>query len=285
MDGVTGTNLSGKKSWFFLGDKIVAMGSGISGTSDSGIETIVDNRKIDDKGDNTLVVNGAMQSVEAGWHATLANVSWAHVQGNRSGSEIGYVFPQRTVLYALREHRSGNWKTNDQGHSDDFAGNNFLSLAIEHGQHANNREYAYVLLPGRSAASTRAFAAQPTVEILENSAEASAVADRSLDVVGANIWKDGGKTIQKDGLPYLNCDSEAAVVVEERDGRLAVAVADPTQHHHGDITIELYRKAHAPLQVPTGVTILQLNPSIRFKVKIDGLEGATLTTAFATISN
>lgn len=81
MDKVTGSTLQGKKSWFMFDDEIVALGAGISKSSASNapVETIIDNRKLSDAGDNVLTINGAAQSNQLGWSGTLNHVNWAHL--------------------------------------------------------------------------------------------------------------------------------------------------------------------------------------------------------------
>lgn len=70
MQGVGTTKRDGahaKKSWFMFDDEVVALGSDIRSTLDnSGVETIVENRKVAMDKSNTLTVNGVVQNFTGG---------------------------------------------------------------------------------------------------------------------------------------------------------------------------------------------------------------------------
>ncbi|QNM98787.1 polysaccharide lyase family 8 super-sandwich domain-containing protein [Chitinimonas koreensis] len=282
---VTGSTLAGKKSWFFFGDKMVALGSGIASSSAGAVETVVDNRKLLAAGNNVLTVNGASQPATLGWSATLPGVSWAHLDGNVAGAGIGYYFPGTASLYALRESRSGKWSDiNTNSGPTTTYGNNFLSLAVPHGNAPSNGSYAYVVLPNRTAATTAAFAAAPTIQVLENSQEAHAARDIALNVTGVNFWNDAGKTVMDGALPYLASNRKASVTLRESGGQLSIGVSDPTQANTGSITLEIGRRAASLISADAGVTVNQLSPTLRLTVNVNGSAGKTFNVKFGGVS-
>jgi hyaluronate lyase len=97
---VTGSDLQGKKSWFMFDDEIVALGAGISSNSagPQPVETIIDNRKLSDAGDNVLTVNGAAKTSQLGWSENMENVKWAHLAGNMPGTDMGIISQRRQVF-------------------------------------------------------------------------------------------------------------------------------------------------------------------------------------------
>ena len=94
---------------------MVALGAGITNTNNANVETIVENRKLGSNGDNTLTVNGVAESSAIGWSESMANVQWAHLAGNATGSDIGYYFPGGASLNGLRETRTGAWSDINEG--------------------------------------------------------------------------------------------------------------------------------------------------------------------------
>ncbi|WP_082595680.1 polysaccharide lyase family 8 super-sandwich domain-containing protein [Paenibacillus sp. Soil750] len=98
-------DVSAKKSWFMFDDEIVALGAGITSSSDRPIETIVDNRPLNASGDNALTVNGTVNPTPMGQQANLDDTQWIHLEGTG-----GYVFPGGTDVQMLREEREGKSK-------------------------------------------------------------------------------------------------------------------------------------------------------------------------------
>jgi hyaluronate lyase len=278
--GVTGTTLSGRKAWFLFGDRIVAVGSGIASRDGVPVETIVENRKLDANGGNTLTVDGVAQPAAPGTTATLRGVHWAHLAGNVPGSDVAWYFPDAPALDSLREIRSATWRAMSASGTAGVVTNHFQSLALPHGSSPANAGYAYVILPGRSAAQAAAFAAAPTIAVLERSAAVTAVRDTALGLVGATFWADGGGAVRVDGVPYVASDRKAAVIVQEADGLLSVAVADPTQAGMAPVTIDIGRAAGSLVSSSPGIAIVRLQPTVRLTVDVKGAAGRSFNAGF-----
>lgn len=273
---VTGSSLKGKKAWFLFGDKIIALGAAISSGNSLAVETMVENRKLNAAGSNTLTVGGQLQPSMPGWSASLSNTAWAHLAGSQAGADIGYVFPDRPTVQALRETRSGNWKAIKSQEAADTVSAHYLSLAVPHGLKPTAASYSYVMLPGRSAAQTAAYAAQPTLKILARSTDLLAVQDSSLGLVGANFLTNGSKTLNLDGKAFLTSSAKASVLLRESADELALSVADPTQVNSGSITVEIQRAASAVLASSPGITVLRLAPTVQLQVNVAQAAGRSL---------
>lgn len=285
--GITTGNVSGKKAWFLFGDRIVAVGSGIVGINGASVETIADNRKLNGAGDNALTVNGTAKSGSAGWSEAMPAVSWAHLTGSTDGADIGYHFPDLPTVNGLRETRSASWLDINSGGKTATAGtvsNTFLSLALAHGVNPTTGSYTYVILPGRSANETAAYAAAPTVSVLERSTTATAVREGVLGLVGAVFWTDASKTVAMYGQPYLTSNKRAAVVTLQAGTDLQVSVADPTQANTGTINLEIGRSATAVVSTDPGVTVTQLSPTIKLTIDVNLAAGKSFHARF-TIQN
>jgi hyaluronate lyase len=284
INNVTGNNLAGKKAWFMFGDRIVAVGAGITSTNSVNVETIVENRALNGMGDNALTVNAVDNSKPAtlGWSETMPATKWAHLAGNTSsGSDIGYVFPDLPAISALRESRSGAWSDVGPNNSTETVSNNFLSLAFDHGSNPSNAAYTYILLPNRTAQETADFAAANPITILERSTAATAVRDNAQGVTGLVFWNDASKTVNASGQPYLTSDKRTVATIQQVGNDLQVAVADPTQINTGVINLELNRSADSVVSKDAAVTVTQTSPTIKMTVAVNGSLGKSFNARFA----
>ncbi|OON71879.1 polysaccharide lyase 8 family protein [Streptomyces tsukubensis] len=214
-----GSSLRAKKAWFTLDNAVVALGAGISATDGRTIETTVENRVTGAGGSHRLLVDAVPQPAREGWSRRFDRLGWAHVEGVG-----GYVFPAAgDGLRALREDRTGSWRDIDTG--ADTGGDasaltrRYLTLWFDHGVSPTDASYAYVLLPGASAAATAGWQLSRPVRIVVNSPQAQAVEVRRYGLTAAHFWQAGSAA-------GIECDGPASVLVR-RDGRGAsVAVAD-----------------------------------------------------------
>jgi hyaluronate lyase len=277
---LTGTTLGGKKAWFYFGDKMVATGVGISSTNGSGVETIVENRKLGDDGDNVLTVNGDAQVSSIPWTSAVPAVSWAHLAGTAAGADIGYVFPGAPTVTGLRERRTGKWSNINTGGNTSDVSDNYLSLALDHGVDPTGAAYTYIVLPGRSAADTAAFAAHPGISVLENSSSGTAVRDATQGVTGLVFWNDSSKTISVNGQPLVTSDKKSVVVLKQNGTDLQVSVADPTQLNTGNLNIEINRAANLVLSTDPGVTVVQTSPTIKLQIAANASLGRSYAAHF-----
>lgn len=287
LSKVTGSTLTGKKSWFMFGNKIIALGSGISNTDGRTVETIVENRKLNAAGSNALTINGTAMPTTMGWSATTSGVQWAHLAGSVGGSDIGYYFPTAANVNGLRETRTGSWQAINTGQSNAQVSNRFLSLALSHGAGPTSASYAYVLLPNLTAAQTASYAAAPTVTVLENSTEAHAVKDSAYGVVGINFWNDASKTVSDGAAAYITSNRKASVTAIEAQNELHIGVSDPTQKNTGTINleIEIQRAAWQVISADANVTVTQMSPTIKLAINVNGAAGKSFAVRLALAQN
>ncbi|MDQ1914819.1 polysaccharide lyase family 8 super-sandwich domain-containing protein [Paenibacillus sp. GD4] len=272
LEQSTGSTLQGKKSWFSFDDEIVAIGSGITGTDNRKTETIVENRKLNGIGDNALTVNGARKPAEPGWSEKMDNVKWAHLSGSEANSDIGYYFPEATTIAGLREARTGAWKDINSGGSPAPVTRNYLSLAFDHGVNPTDASYAYVLLPGKDAASTEVYSESPNIAILSQTQDVHAAKEAGLGITAANFWNAG--TV--DGLTAY---SPASVMLKESNGTVTLAVSDPTQKQRA-VTIELNKAELSVVGHDATIEVVQTSPTMKLVVNTAGSIGKSHVITF-----
>ncbi|OKJ45008.1 polysaccharide lyase beta-sandwich domain-containing protein [Streptomyces sp. CB01580] len=122
------------------------------------------------------------------------------------------------------EQRTGTWRTinsgADTGGSTDPVTRRYLTLRIDHGVSPVDAGYAYVLLPGASAAATSVWSRSMPVRIVADDATAQAVEVRRSGLVAAQFWAAGSAA-------GITASGPASVLVRRRGARIGVAVADP----------------------------------------------------------
>lgn len=186
LKGLSST-LKAKKSWFFLDDAVVCLGAGIHGRDGVAVESVVDNRNLGAAGTHVLTVDGTGQPTTQGWNAAFPAARWAHLSGHG-----GYVFPGGAPVRALRETRAGAWADINTGGTTDPVSRRYVTLWFDHGIDPTWATYAYLLMPGASAARTAARAADTGwVDVLANSDEIQGVSVPSLGFTGINFWFAG----------------------------------------------------------------------------------------------
>jgi hyaluronate lyase len=134
---------------------------------------------------------------------------------------------------------------------------------------AAGASYSYMLLPGKSADDTAAYAASPAVQILQNDASAQAVMHAGLGIQAVNFWTAGS-------VAGISSDSIASVVTHQANGLLNIAVSDPTQANTGVIHIEIASPASGVVSQDPAVSVDQISPTVRLSVNVSASHGKSL---------
>lgn len=272
LDKLTGSSLQGEKSWFMFDDEIVALGAGISSEDESKVETIIENRQLNNNGDNKLIVNGEEKLNQLGNPETLNSVKWAHLEGNVQGSEIGYYFPESTSLYGLRESRTGTWNEINNGGSTEPITRNYLSLAFDHGKQPVDATYSYVLLPNKDVTQTESYSGNPDITVLTNTSSVQAVREETLKITAANFYKP-------ETADFITAEDPTSVMVKEEKNGLTLSVSDPTQKQD-KIVIELNKSGLDVDKKDGTITVLQTSPTIKLEVHVANSLGKTHSIDF-----
>lgn len=255
-DGITAS-----KAWFMLGREVVALGADIAAAGYQEAETIAENRKLSGSGE--FQVDGSVRPADADWTEKDVHASWAHLAGAREKADIGYYFPGGAWVDIQRETRQGSWPNGRQEEAV------YQSIRFAHGTGVRGARYAYVLLPGFSPEDTAAYARQPEITVLANTAAVQAVEKPGAGLTGIVFWKEEGGA-----AAGVSSDGQAAVIVEEDRDTLTIAVSDPTQKRTS-VQIELDRPMESLASCGDGVQVLQLEPTVKLLVDVAAAQGAS----------
>ena len=258
-------DLVAKKSWFCLADAVIALGSGISASKGQTVHTTVESRKLQPGNAQPLTVDGVQRSDAVGPAETFANPAWAHLP-----AVGGYLFLQSQPVTALRESRSGAWRTVNVNGPTDQVSDDYQSLFFDHGSNPSGADYGYALLPGASAAQTQARSGERGFSVLANSTSVQAISVVEANLVLANFFTAGA-------AGGVTVDRAAAVVVGEAPDQLGgtdlvVTVADPSRHNQA-IAVSVNRTSGTALEYPERISFSTVPGGTGFTVPTNGTRG------------
>ncbi|MFD4829595.1 polysaccharide lyase 8 family protein [Streptomyces uncialis] len=253
LKGLSST-LKAKKSWFFLDDAVVCLGAGIHGRDGVAVESVVDNRNLGAAGTHVLTVDGTGQPATQGWNAAFPAARWAHLAGHG-----GYVFPGGAPVRALRETRTGAWADINTGGTTDPVSRRYVTLWFDHGTDPTWATYAYLLMPGASAARTAARAADTGwVDVLANSDEIQGVSVPSLGFTGINFWFAGT-------AGAVSVTTPASVMIRVTGSTAEVRVSGPLRDGAA-IDLTWNRPVAAVTAKDASVQVLGTGTSLRLRI-------------------
>lgn len=214
-------NLKAKKSWFMVDGQVIALGAGITGDTEATIETVIDNRLLNDRYKYQLQSDQGSITTEK----EQSEKEWLLLQADRKKASIGYYFPTKETVAVIKERRSGSYNeingafSADQRYQGDYA-----KFLINHGQHPQATDYAYAMIPGADEASLKDYAAKQPLTILQNTEAIQAVELKAEHYLGVNFWESTGGEIAG-----ISSDRPLALMKQTVNDQIQYTLADPTQ--------------------------------------------------------
>ncbi|GAA3029980.1 hyaluronate lyase [Actinokineospora globicatena] len=246
------SSMSARKSWFFVDDAVICLGSAIKAGDDVAVETVVDNRNLRGSATAALTVNGV--AVPEGVTVT-PKTRWAHLDGH-----AGYLFPvpDGATLTTLREQRTGRWRDINIGGATLPITRRYQTLWLDHGVNPTDGTYRYVVLPGATAARTAARATTLTswLPFVVNTPAAQGIELPEIGVTAVNFWAAGTTS-------RLSATVACSVLARVHpDGTATFCVAAPTRKVNS-LTVTWHRPIAAVLSKPTTVAATHVGTSLR----------------------
>lgn len=197
--------LKAKKGWFFVGEAIVCLGSGITGHSSGNVITSVEQSNLEGEilSSHGLLLNGNLQ---------LNADSWVYHNG------IGYHILDKATITTSQIKE--NWQKCFPTHEDIAAEGSVFSIYIDHGKDPDSRKYAYCIYPEVDAGQMEKRIVHSKIRIVSNSETVQAIRFRKnlLAVFYApGILKVDDKTTIEVDVPCL-------LIINKQE----IRVSDPT---------------------------------------------------------
>ena len=216
------------KSYFMFEDKIVCLGTGITG-GDGDVSTIVENALLTEAPENNAVsgysvgyedtiIDGQTLDVEFDTKKRFENPKWAWIEGNR-----GFIFLGDNKVVAERVAENKLFAGFSEATQNHDKTKPFMTLYIDHGVDVKNGSYAYAIIPNSTAEETKAVSENPGIEIISQTDSLHAVRDTETGTILASVMKPS----EVAGFKFMTpC---CAVIKQDSDGNYDVYVSDPNQ--------------------------------------------------------
>ena len=215
--------LTARKSYFFMGDEVVALGSGITDKSDFNTYTVVENRNL--KEGYRFTVNGECVALpDADGYVENAEKVYYSGMG-------GYVFPTPTRL--------GMKKATGE--------REFIQLWLEHGVRPENASYAYAYLPNATEEELAGYDMNSEIEILACTPQAHAVAKPRLGLTGY-VFFDAA-TVGK-----VTASAPCALMLKETEDGIYAYLSDPARTGK-TVSVEIDLPQSANIVAGDGTTV------------------------------
>lgn len=205
----------GKKTWFFVGDKVLCLGSDIrSGIEGYPVETTLFQTHLESEGDS-IVVNGHIVSefpYELDGHEGMS-------QWFIDSRGTGYYVPEGGVT--LTRSTQVNPDKSDRGK----VSGNFATAWIDHGKAPQSEEYEYVLFADASVEAMMAYESNPSFEVLRQDDVAHIVNLPEEEATAYAVYGEDGASFSEGFVERVN--KQSTFLVKKEGDRLRVSVSDP----------------------------------------------------------
>ncbi|EOS7912770.1 FIVAR domain-containing protein [Enterococcus hirae] len=206
-------DLVAKKSWFLLEDKLINLGSGISGTTNATIETILDNRMMD---------SSNMQIIQK----KTADSTWINLTSTNPLNNLGYIFPNTmSNVDVQKEIRSGKYLdineyfVNDQSYTKEF-----VKIIKNHGSNAQNDTYEYLTVAGKTAEEMAEMAQHKSYNVLANTPEIQAIETKGYLML--NAWSGNQQAA------FVHVSEPASIIAEKlSNDTYRLSISNPVQNN------------------------------------------------------
>ncbi|SHI93664.1 hyaluronate lyase [Clostridium cavendishii DSM 21758] len=266
---LTGSDLSGRKSWFFFDNEIVALGSDINSTSNSPVETVIENRKLKADGSNKLIVQGNLVNDKLNSN----NSTWAYLEGKTENTGIGYYIPEGQNTFAQKSLREGTWFDINNSITTP-EGKNKVSeyygyLSINHGTNPKNSSYSYVILPNRNLKEIENYANTANIKILKNSITTHAVEDSKKNILCINFF-------EADTYEDFTASNPLSLLVKGNNNGNEYYLSDPTMKQESiELKVKVKNINDYDVEENTEVSIDRDRNIITFRVNTSDKDGTT----------
>lgn len=206
-------SFTGKKSWFFVGDKVVCLGSDIcSDLNGYAVETTLFQTHLSSTEDAVIVGGKAVS--EFPMKQTLNSASW--LIDNRG---TGFYVLDGSINLARSK------QTNPQFQGEGTVSGNFATAWFDHGSEPKNAGYEYVLIADADVAEMDAFAKRPTVKVLQKDSVAHVVELSDENATAYAVYAEEGASFDTGSIRSVN--KQSTFIVKREDGKLRLSLSDP----------------------------------------------------------
>ena len=252
-----------RKAYFFMGDVLFCLGSGINAFPTQPIVTSV----------NQCLLNGAVtigltnqSQLFSDSSRVYTNLQWVY------HDNVGYYFPQGGEITLQQVTQSGTWKAIDDEADGALVSQKVFNLWINHGNAPKNEQYCYAVVPGKTLDQFKQEILNSGFVVERNDKEIQAVRNEKQRCYAVVFYKPSTVNLG-DGL-QITSDKPALILIEKQLDRYSISVADPT-YEQTDLTLSLNLKV-------SGQEVSYINNTSVLKIFFPSgpLAGSTVTSSY-----
>lgn len=256
-DFVAYQNARSTKSWFLFDDEVVVLAAGIGDPAGRAVMTTVDSRVAAPA--DEVVLTGVRRDGRPWTGPGTADLSWLRYANHTEGTSVGYVFLDRQRVTVELAPVTRSRRAVRTSNPDTAVTKNVLGVTV-----SPRDSVAYALVPNAPARPST------PVRVLANDHRVQAVAHPGLHMVGVNTFTNGWHHADR-----LSVDGPASVLVQRKDGKTTVAVADPTMDRT-EIDV-IIRGSLRLLSADDGVELRHVPGGTRVRVTTNQAYGRTFS--------
>lgn len=284
-------NVTAQKSYFTMEDQLACLGAGINNVSadtSKEVHTIIEDYKFDDPTKDKVVLRIAKKPIKAWGNKffpfgdtfkyqdntkegnLMSNRYWAFIlpAGSQSGNGYHFKAGERdlNLRFVENEDSLANKKT-------------YLQLWLNHGANSD-ADYEYSIFKELADNSdqklVREYMDNNKAITISNTKDIQASFYKRTDTVAANIWAEGGGSVEHDAISNFKVNAQSSVMMRKKSGLLEVAVSEPTGLKQEIIELEIDATGYEVTSNDQNVTAdLSITGKIKLTIDTTGLNGAT----------
>ncbi len=211
-------NVDAKKSYFFFDDEILCLGAGITSTSSYPVNTTINQTLLNGK----VILHNENNEYDLEKGTDMSGkLSWI-IHDN-----IGYYFPEKTLVSVSSKKQTGSWKSIRNISSDEAITKDVLKLWIDHGVTPQNDRYSYIILPNKySLDKIREYPVE-NIKIIENNEKKQVVKHNKYNMLGL-VFYEAGEFSYEDIKVEVN--KGCVLLFEEiNSSNVKMFIADPSK--------------------------------------------------------
>lgn len=217
-------SFTGKKSYFFVGDKVICLATDITSDLDYEVETTLFQTVLENSAiANSTSFEGEVSKFPYSKDLKAKNPIWL-IDSRNTGYYIESIGENAEMIFE-RSQQVNPDKNNKEQVKGDFA-----TAYINHGISPENASYHYTVLANATKEKMESFAAQmqtknSPIKVLQQDAEAHIVSIREESATAYAVYAEKGMEFRKGLVKSVN--KQSTFVVKEDKNQLVLSVADP----------------------------------------------------------
>lgn len=219
---LTRNAVDAKKSWFYLNNRLVCLGTNIKTANGKEILTGVNQCLQKGNGIISFSDGKAVSTNDTLLNSTNISSVWH--------DSIGYYFPVKQSVTLSFKTQTGDWHQIADPYPTNKISGKVFKLWLNHGLNATAYpRYEYVVLPSVSQTKLKEFTEKPDLEILANQSDIQAVKLKN-NTVFQFVFHKPAKIQTYSDADFIEAKTPGLVQLEsDTKHNLTITIADPTQ--------------------------------------------------------